>query len=270
MLNTPWAEREIFKALQVIAAESETDLGEIIDALTGYAWGEEDRETLRKMIPDILADIDAEPPKPTGGQTNIKAIVKEWLVSRGYDGLYNASVPCGCLSDDLAPCDGDMTGCFPGHRENVDEHETCGCDGQGTKHWHISGSAPKPPKPTLEQLKAIRDTVTALSSFDGNYRCAICSTDCVQRGKHYTEPRCEDFTPIFGVPAPKKPKDAPLALMICNHAGECATKICNHKRVHQKDYLCKDKTCRTFPDAVCVPWVEPVKHKLDVDNNREV
>jgi len=56
MLNTPRAEREIFKALQVIAAETETDLGEIIDALTGYAWGEEEREDLRKMIPDILAD----------------------------------------------------------------------------------------------------------------------------------------------------------------------------------------------------------------------
>jgi len=74
MLNTPWAEREIFKALQVIAAETETDLGEIIDALTGYAWGEEEREDLRKMIPDILADIEdvpkptPEPPKPTGEQ----------------------------------------------------------------------------------------------------------------------------------------------------------------------------------------------------------
>ena len=74
MQNTPWAEREIFEALRVIAAETETDLGEIIDALTGYAWGEEEREDLRKMIPDILADIEdvpkptPEPPKPTGEQ----------------------------------------------------------------------------------------------------------------------------------------------------------------------------------------------------------
>ena len=80
MLNTPWAEREIFEALRVIAAETETDLGEIIDALTGYAWGEEEREDLRKMIPDILADIEdvpkptPEPPKPTGEQ--LKAIGK--------------------------------------------------------------------------------------------------------------------------------------------------------------------------------------------------
>ena len=63
MLNTPWAEREIFKALQVIAAETETDLGEIIDALTGYAWGEEDREVLRKMIPECEIEEDA-PPQP--------------------------------------------------------------------------------------------------------------------------------------------------------------------------------------------------------------
>ena len=63
MLNTPRAEREIFKALQVIAAETETDLGEIIDALTGYAWGEEDREVLRKMIPECEIEEDA-PPQP--------------------------------------------------------------------------------------------------------------------------------------------------------------------------------------------------------------
>ena len=161
MQNTPWAEREIFEALRVIAAETETDLGEIIDALTGYAWGEEDREVLRKMIPDILADIEdvpkptPEPPKPTGEQINVKAIVKEWLVSHGYDGLYNASVPCGCLSDDLAPCGGDLTDCCAGHREDVDEKDECGCDGQGTAHWHISGNVPKPPKPTVGQLKAI-------------------------------------------------------------------------------------------------------------------
>jgi len=52
MLNTPWAEREIFKALKVIALESETDICEIIEALTGYAWSEEDAQVLREMIPE--------------------------------------------------------------------------------------------------------------------------------------------------------------------------------------------------------------------------
>ena len=50
------------------------------------------------------------------------------------------------------------------------------------------------------------------------------------------------------------------ALMICNHAGECYTGICTHKTPHGKILMCNASTYHLFPDAVCVPWVEPVVH----------
>jgi len=128
---------------------------ELKERLQAIVDGDLDLSSVFCKLRSILRDLDAEPPKPTGERINVKTIVKEWLASHGYDGLYNASVPCGCLSDDLAPCGGDMTDCCAGHREDVDEKDECGCDGQGTVHWHISGNVPKPPKPTPKQLKAI-------------------------------------------------------------------------------------------------------------------
>jgi hypothetical protein len=69
---------------------------------------------------------------------NIKLIVEDWLKSHGYDGLCNPEIPCGCLSGDLAPCGELHEDCQPGHREDVGESCDCGCDGQGTEHWHIT------------------------------------------------------------------------------------------------------------------------------------
>ena len=68
---------------------------------------------------------------------NAKMIVEEWLREHKFDGLCNPDVPCGCLCGDLAPCDALFAECQPGHREDVDEHSVCDCDGQGTKHWHV-------------------------------------------------------------------------------------------------------------------------------------
>jgi len=53
-----------------------------------------------------------------------------------------------------------------------------------------------------------------------------------------------------------------LALMICNHAGECGMPegMCKHKTKHSLRDDCGIFPCSVFPDAVCVPWVEPVKH----------
>ena len=69
---------------------------------------------------------------------NVKTIMGTWLREHGFDGLCNPDEQCGCLADDLAPCDCEnVLECQPGHREDVDEHEVCDCDGQGEKHWHI-------------------------------------------------------------------------------------------------------------------------------------
>jgi hypothetical protein len=73
---------------------------------------------------------------------NVKMIVEEWLKEHKFDGLCNLDVPCGCLCGDLAPCGEMHEDCRPGHRENVDEHAVCECDGQGTKHWHVCIEGP--------------------------------------------------------------------------------------------------------------------------------
>ena len=68
-------------------------------------------------------------------------------------------------------------------------------------------------------------------------------------------------------------KDAPTpqpALMICNHAGECAVN-CYEKTPHPESSVCSivprfGFVICPFPKSVCVPWVraqdepEPVKH----------
>ena len=94
---------------------------------------------------------------------NIKDVMKEWLELKGYDGLYCADVPCGCLKDDLFPCTYDHTieecikDCSPGYRKDFKEsecctgstsfaqqeyHERCWCEGCGTDHWHIQEDKP--------------------------------------------------------------------------------------------------------------------------------
>jgi len=78
---------------------------------------------------------------------NVKQIVLDYLKENHFDGLCNPDVPCGCLCDDLVPCEGNIANCEPGRREDVDEHAVCDCDGQGTKHWHVY----IPPSPELEQ-----------------------------------------------------------------------------------------------------------------------
>lgn len=42
-------------------------------------------------------------------------IVKEWLKSNGYGGLYSGE--CGCCLDDLAPCSCMDEDCEPGYKK---------------------------------------------------------------------------------------------------------------------------------------------------------
>lgn len=43
-------------------------------------------------------------------------IVKERLVANGFGGLRSPGNECGCSLEDLAPCDGDIRRCEPGHK----------------------------------------------------------------------------------------------------------------------------------------------------------
>lgn len=55
-------------------------------------------------------------------------IVRQYLESNGYDGLYDAG-ECACKRDDLAPCGNIGHDCMPGYLS------ACDC---GDEHdWHI-------------------------------------------------------------------------------------------------------------------------------------
>jgi len=111
----------------------------------------------------------------------------------------------------------------------------------------------EPPKPTGEQLKAIGKVLDG----DEPKKCkagnliwtlytgaSICRLDTELEGKlrwHLKD-------------APSQP-----ALMICNHAGECGQRLCGHREPHELHPKCSE-CCEWISDAVCVPWVEPVKH----------
>jgi hypothetical protein len=46
----------------------------------------------------------------------IKEIISKYLTDNGYEGLFNSDGECGCLLDDLCPCDGEIAECQPGYK----------------------------------------------------------------------------------------------------------------------------------------------------------
>lgn len=56
----------------------------------------------------------------------VKNIVGEYLLAKGFDGLWHCDAPCGCALDDLEPCGNMSAECKAGHFQpcNCDE----GCD----------------------------------------------------------------------------------------------------------------------------------------------
>jgi hypothetical protein len=70
---------------------------------------------------------------------SVKKIVAKWLEENDYDGLINPDVPCCCLRDDPGECDelGGGSDCFAGCRRDVAANEKCGCEKEGTAHYHI-------------------------------------------------------------------------------------------------------------------------------------
>lgn len=63
------------------------------------------------------------------------AILKQALKDMGADGL--AGDGCGCLLNDLAPCGEIKATCEAGKRRDIPKVEECGCEGEGTAHWHV-------------------------------------------------------------------------------------------------------------------------------------
>ncbi|HUS46138.1 MAG TPA: hypothetical protein VM219_08945 [Phycisphaerae bacterium] len=61
----------------------------------------------------------------------VQDILILWLTDHGYDGLVSDGADCGCLLDDLIPCDAPCETCRPGYR---------GPDLTGEGDWAIYGS----------------------------------------------------------------------------------------------------------------------------------
>ena len=56
---------------------------------------------------------------------DVKTIVIEGLIRRGYEGLYNIDGECSCALADLAPCDGLVTTCEAGVLGSCDCGQGC-------------------------------------------------------------------------------------------------------------------------------------------------
>jgi len=60
---------------------------------------------------------------------NVKDIVHRWLTEHGYDGL--AGEECGCILDDLMPCEESGGYCVAGMKV------PCDCDLTCMPPWHV-------------------------------------------------------------------------------------------------------------------------------------
>lgn len=58
----------------------------------------------------------------------VKKIVSNWLKKHGYDGLYNSFTECGCLIEELMPCDYSCDDCKPGYKNS---------DPSGESNWLV-------------------------------------------------------------------------------------------------------------------------------------
>lgn len=80
----------------------------------------------------------------------VTEILKDWLVTHGYDGLYHEDGGCSCLVDDLGPC-GEVGGVCKAGMLGRCNPETC--VGDGNCSWHIVERG-SPDQMTQEEAKA--------------------------------------------------------------------------------------------------------------------
>ena len=66
-------------------------------------------------------------------EMNFREIVTKWLRENGYDGLCEPGV-CGCLLDDLMPCDLPSQNCQAGYRISCPGEEECEWGGKCSFH----------------------------------------------------------------------------------------------------------------------------------------
>ena len=74
--------------------------------------------------------------------TTVTDIVREYLVARGYDGLYSESGECACLHSDLAPCGCVQVDCRPGYRATCQPDAEERCESCSEGGWHIQETRP--------------------------------------------------------------------------------------------------------------------------------
>lgn len=55
---------------------------------------------------------------------NVENVIEEYLATNGYGGLCNED-GCGCLLEDLMPCQGNPIKCMPGYNVPCDCGEGC-------------------------------------------------------------------------------------------------------------------------------------------------
>lgn len=70
-------------------------------------------------------------PESLGRRVDLGDIVKEYLDTHGFDGLYSSG-ECGCYKDNLFPCESPQADCAAGYRTE------CDC---GDHDYHISPTA---------------------------------------------------------------------------------------------------------------------------------
>lgn len=81
--------------------------------------------------------------------TNVLEIVRQYLKTNGYDGLYNEDGQCACLLTDLHPCGdyNDISECSPGYKR-VCDGKNCNVDvcepERGQDNWHVGATKPRP------------------------------------------------------------------------------------------------------------------------------
>ncbi len=64
-------------------------------------------------------------------EKTVREIVQEWLEDHGYDGLVADGGVCGCLTDNLIPCDEPCETCIAGYK---------GPDPDGESEWLVYAS----------------------------------------------------------------------------------------------------------------------------------